>query len=196
LENGRTLARLEESLEKTPEFERFTLTRRALQAVSAFVEIADVYPVPQEEAQTTALLTAVEGTLKLVLEVPALPEAVSQPLALSLGRARDTCKEGRMQPDAFRAMGDMARVAKGALSAKLEEDEAALGPVRERLAAEVLLLEDMDLRKLERHRKLLETAMQRQLGLLDQIRAQVAAAKTQNVAEAKELRVRLRVVQG
>ncbi|MFY0528732.1 hypothetical protein ACN28I_38065 [Archangium gephyra] len=87
-----------------------------------------------------------------------------------------------------------AKVLKGALSVKLAEDEGALAPVRERLAAEVLLLDDADLRKLERHRKLLETAMQRQLGLLDQLRAQVAAVKAQNPAEAKELRVRLRLV--
>ena len=44
--------------------------------------------------------------------------------------------------------------------------------------------------------KLLETAMQRQLGLLDQLRAQVAAVKAQNPVEAKEMRVRLRVVRG
>lgn len=194
LENGRSLARLEESLEKTPEFERFVLTHRALQAVSAFVEIADACPVPQDAAQTDALLAAVEGTMKIVHEVPELPEAVMQPLAFSLGHARDTSKDGRMLLDAYRALGDAAKVLKGALSAKLAEDEAALAPVRERLAAEVLLLDDADLRKLERHRKLLETAMQRQLGLLDQLSVQVAAVKALNPADARELRVKLRVV--
>jgi len=194
LENGRSLARLEEALEKTPEFERFILTRRALQAVSAFVEVADTCPAPQDAAQTEALLAAVEGTMKIVHEVPGLPKAVSQPLTFSLAHARETSKDGRMLPDAYRALGNAAKVLKGALSAKLAEDEGALEPVRERLAAEVLLLDDADLRKLERHRKLLETAMQRQLGLLDQLRAQVASVKAQNTAEARELRVRLRVV--
>ena len=194
LENGRTLASLEEALEKTPEFERFALTRRAHRAVSAFVEVADTCPAPQDAAQTDALLAAVEGTMKIVHEVPELPKAVSQPLAFSLGHGRETSKDGPMLPDAYRALGNAAKVLKGALSAKLAEDEGSLAPVRERLAAEVLLLDDADLRKLERHRKLLETAMQRQLGLLDQLRAQVATAKTQNPAETKELRVRLRVV--
>lgn len=194
LENGRSLASLEETLEKTPEFERFLLVCRALQAVSAFVEIADACPTPQDAAQTDALLAAVEGTMKIVHEVPELPKAVSQPLAFSLAHAREASKDGRMQPDAYRALGNAAKVLKGALSAKLAEDEGTLAPVRERLAAEVLLLEDADLRKLERHRKLLETAMQRQLGLLDQLRAQVAAVKAQNAAEAKELRVKLRLV--
>jgi hypothetical protein len=166
IENGRTLACLEESLEKTPEFERFALTHRALRAVSAFVEIADICPVPQDVAQTDALLTAVEGTVKIIREVPELPEAVLQPLAFAHTHAQDTSKEGWMHPDAYRALANAAKVAMGALSAKLAEDEGALAPVRERLAAEVLLLEDADLRKLERHRKLLETAMQRQLGLL------------------------------
>jgi hypothetical protein len=195
LENGRTLDRLEAALEKTPEFERFALTRRALQAVSAFVEIADACPAPTNAAQTDALLAAVDGTMKIVHEVPELPMMVSQPLAFAHTHAQDTCKEGRMHPDAYRTLGNVAKVLKGALSAKLAEDEGALAPIRERLAAEVLLLDDADLRKLERHRKLLETAMQRQLGLLDQLRAQVAAVKAQNPVEAKELRVRLRVVQ-
>ncbi|QRN99152.1 hypothetical protein JRI60_09090 [Archangium violaceum] len=194
LESGRTLASLEDALEKTLEFERFALTRRALRAVNALVEIADACPVPQDAAQTDALLAAVDGTMKIVHEVPELPMMVSRSLAFSLGHARDTSKDGRMLPDAYRALGDAAKVLKGALSAKLAEDEGALAPVRERLAAEVLLLDDADLRKLERHRKLLETAMQRQLGLLDQLRVQVAAVKTQNPAESKELRVRLRLV--
>jgi hypothetical protein len=194
LESGRTLASLEDALEKTLEFERFALTRRALRAVKALVEIADTCPVPQDVAQTDALLAAVDGTMKMVHEVPELPMMVSQSLAFSLGHTRDTSKDGRMLPDAYRALGDAAKVLKGALSAKLAEDEGALAPVRERLAAEVLLLDDADLRKLERHRKLLETAMQRQLGLLDQLRVQVAAVKTQNPVESKELRVRLRLV--
>ena len=67
---------------------------------------------------------------------------------------------------------------------------ARLVPVRERLTAGVLLLNDAGLRKLERDRKLLETAMQQQLGL----RARMAAVEAQNPAEAKELRVRLRLV--
>lgn len=91
-------------------------------------------------------------------------------------------------------MGDAAKVQKGVLSAKLAEDEGALVPVRELLTAEVLLLDDADLRKLERHRKLLETAMQRQVGLLNQLHALVAAVEAQNLAEAKELCVRLRLV--
>jgi hypothetical protein len=99
-----------------------------------------------------------------------------------------------MLPDAYLALGDAAKVLKGALSAKLAEDEGALTPVRERLAAEVLLLDDADLRKLERHRKLLETAMQRQLALLGQVRAQVSASRPGEQAEVRELRVKLRMV--
>jgi Sec-independent protein translocase protein TatA len=194
LEDGLSLARLEEVLETTAEFQRFILTHRALQAVGAFVEISDVCPVPQDMAQTEALLAAVEGTMKLVREVPELPEAVIQPLAHSLGYARDTSKGRPMLPDAYRALGEVTKVLKAALSTKVAEDESALGPVRERLAAEVLLLEDADLKKLERHRKLLESSMQRQLDLLGQVRARGSTATPQAQAEARELRVKLRLV--
>lgn len=66
--------------------------------------------------------------------------------------------------------------------------------MRERLAAEVLLLEDTDLKKLERHRRLLESSMGRELELLGKLRAQVAPAKPEELAEVRELRVQLRLV--
>ncbi len=83
---------------------------------------------------------------------------------------------------------------KGALAVKLAEEKAVLRSLRKRLAAEVLLLEDPDLRKLERHRRLLENSMQRQLDLLGQVRSQVASARPEHQAEAKELRVKLRLM--
>jgi hypothetical protein len=88
----------------------------------------------------------------------------------------------------------MAKLARGALGVKLTQEEEALEPVRVRLAAEVLLLEDADLKKLERHRRLLESPMQRQLDLLGQVCSQVAASRPEHQAAAKELRVKLRLV--
>jgi hypothetical protein len=99
-----------------------------------------------------------------------------------------------LEQSAYEHLGNMAKVARGALTAKLDQEQAALGLVRERLAAEVLLLEDKDLKKLARHRRLLESSMARQLGLLGQVRIQVAASTPGAQAEAQELRVRLRLV--
>ncbi|HYO52585.1 MAG TPA: hypothetical protein VEU50_07365 [Archangium sp.] len=72
------------------------------------MEIADACPSPQDAAQTDALLAAVEGTMKIVHEVPEMPKAVSQPLAFSLAHARETSEDGRMLLDAYRALGDAA----------------------------------------------------------------------------------------
>ncbi|WP_141592498.1 hypothetical protein [Myxococcus sp. AB056] len=117
-----------------------------------------------------------------------------RPLSLALQEARDTRQEGRLEQAAYEHLGNMAKVARGALAAKLDQEQAALGLVRERLAAEVLLLEDVDLKKLERHRKLLESSMQRQLDLLGQVLARVSSTTLQAQAEARELRVKLRLV--
>jgi hypothetical protein len=100
----------------------------------------------------------------------------------------------RIPPAIYENLGNMARVVKGALSMKLAEEEAALGPVRERLAAEVLLLEDADLRKLEKARRILEGTMQRQLAIFHQLRAELANTKTENTPEAQALRMKLRLV--
>ncbi|HEX8823275.1 MAG TPA: hypothetical protein VF794_25320 [Archangium sp.] len=77
---------------------------------------------------------------------------------------------------------------------KQAEEEAVLGPLRERLAAEVLLLEDADLKKLERHRRTLETTMERQLAIFHQLRAEMANMTTENTSETQALRVMLRLV--
>ncbi|MFB1478777.1 hypothetical protein [Corallococcus sp. RDP092CA] len=195
LENGRLLARLEEELEKTDAFGLVTSTRRALEALSGLVAALDARrTAPKEPELTEALLRGLEGTLTLLREVPGLPEAVIHPLSLAVEEARDTRQDGRLEQTAYEHLGDMAKLARGALTAKLAQEEAALDPVRERLAAEVLLLDDKDLRKLERHRRLLESSMSRQLALLSQIRVQVAASKPEAQAEARELRVKLRLV--
>jgi hypothetical protein len=195
MENGRLLARLEEELEKTDAFLLVIRTLQALEAVSRFIAAMDDRPTsPKEPELAEALLKGLESTLVVLREVPGLPEAVIQALRLSVDEARDTQQEGRLEQTAYERLGDMARLTRGALSAKLAQDEAALGPMRERLAAEVLLLEDKDLKKLERHRKLLESSMQRQLELLGQVRAQVSTATPEVQAEARELRVKLRVV--
>ncbi len=195
LEDNRLHARLEEELEKTDAFQLVTSTRRALEALSGLVAAMDARRTPPKDLELTeALLRGIEGTLALLREVPGLPEAVIHPLSLAIDEARDTRQDGRLEETAYEHLGDMAKLARGALTAKLAQEEAALEPVRERLAAEVLLLEDKDLRKLERHRRLLESSMSRQLGLLSQIRVQVAASKPEVQAEARELRVKLRLV--
>jgi len=195
LEDGRMLSRLEDELEKTDAFQRVTSTRRALVAVSSLVATVDALRSPPKELELTeALLSGVEGTLALLREVPELPETVIQPLSLALTQARDTRQEGRLEQTAYEHLGNMAKLARGALAAKLAQEEAALTPVRERLAAEVLLLEDADLKKLERHRRLLESSMARELELLGKLRAQVAPSKPEDLAEVRELRVKLRLV--
>jgi hypothetical protein len=195
VENNRLRARLEEELEKTELFQRVVQTRRALEAVSSLAATVDTHRVVSLEPELTEiLLGGVEGTLALLREVSELPEAVIQPMASALDQARETRQEGRLKQTAYEHLGNMAKLTRGALTAKLAQEDAALEPVRERLAAEVLLLEDADLKKLERHRRLLENSMQRQLDLLGQMRSQVASARPEHQAEAKELRVRLRVV--
>ncbi|HLK99138.1 MAG TPA: hypothetical protein VK539_01070 [Myxococcaceae bacterium] len=195
LEDGRVLALLEEALEGTDAFGLVTSTRRALEALSGLVAVVDARPtVPKDPELTETLLRGLDGTLALLREVPGLPDAVLQPLSLALQEVRDTRQEGCLEQAAYEHLGNMAKVARGALAEKLDQEQAALGLVRERLAAEMLLLEDVAIKKLERHRKLLESSMQRQLDLLGQVRSQVASARPEHQAEAKELRVRLRVV--
>ncbi|MDY7225781.1 hypothetical protein [Hyalangium rubrum] len=195
LENNRLCARLEEELEKTENFQLVVHTRRALEAISSLAETVDAIRVPWTEPEMTeAFLRGVEGTLAMLREVPELPEAIIQSLATALDQVRDTRKDGRLDRIAYEHLGNMAKLVRGSLTEKLAREEAALEPVRERLAAEVLLLEDGDLKKLERHRRLLETSMQRQLDLLSQVRARVVTASPEIQAEAKELRVKLRLV--
>jgi len=195
VENGRMRARLEEELEKTDEFKIYDNTRMALAMMTAFVESVEAIPTPPKDVdRTSAFLSGVEKTVTVLREVAGLPMAVVEPLAFALKTAQENEEKERIPPAIYENLGNMARVVKGALSMKLEEEEAVLGPLRERLAAEVLLLEDADLKKLERHRRTLETTMERQLGIFHQLRAEMANTKTENPLETQALRVKLRLV--
>jgi hypothetical protein len=195
LENNRVHARLEEEMEKTDEHRSVVLTRRALQMVNALAETMEAVPNPPDDAERTgALLKGAERMVAELREVPEMPPALVQPLADALDAAKKPFNGACINKSTYKHLGNMAKLARGALGVKLAQEEEALEPVRERLAAEVLLLEDADLKKLERHRRLLENSMQRQLDLLGQVRSQVTSARPEHQAEAKELRVKLRVV--
>ncbi|WP_223759183.1 hypothetical protein [Myxococcus sp. RHSTA-1-4] len=195
VENNRLRARLEEELEKTDAGNALTSTRGALLLVNALAETVDVVPVPPEDAKSTGhFLNTVERVVAQLRDVPELPGAVVQILADALTAAQDLVKSVRMKKDAYVGLGNAAKVVRGALIEKQTHEEAALGPVRERLAAEVLLLEDADLKKLEKYRRTLEASLLRQTELLGQMRTQVAAAEPGAQSESKELRVKLRVV--
>ncbi len=195
VENGRMLARLEEEVEKTDEGKTFALTRRALEMVRALAMTVDSIPSPPKDFdRTSAFLAGVEQVVKELREVPGLPMAVVEPLAFALDAVQENGEAEQLDATSYENLGNMAKVVKGALTMKLAEEEAALGPVRERLAAEVLLLEDADLRKLERARRTLEGTMQRQLAILHQLRVELANTKTENTPEAQALRVKLRLV--
>ncbi|MBZ4414345.1 hypothetical protein K8640_39625 [Myxococcus sp. XM-1-1-1] len=196
VENNRLRARLEAELEKTDPGMTLTATREALQLVHALAETVDAVPVPPDTAKPTGnFLDLVERVVARLREVPALPGEVVKILADALTAAQELEKCVRMKKDAYVALGNAAKMVRGALTEKQAREEAGLGPVRERLAAEVLLLEDTDLKKLEKYRRTLESSLLRQTELLGKMRAQVAAAESEALTEAKELRVKLRMVQ-
>jgi hypothetical protein len=195
VENGRMRARLEEELEKTAEFKRYDNTRMALAMVRGFVEAVEAIPSPPKDVErTSAFLAGVESTVNALSEVPGLPMMVVEPLSSALKMAQEHGDKERIPPALYENLGNMARVVKGALTMKLAEEEAALGPLRERLAAEVLLLEDMDLKKLEKARRMLEGTMQRQLTIFHHLRAELANTKAEKPSETQALRVKLRLV--
>ncbi|NNB89471.1 hypothetical protein [Corallococcus exiguus] len=195
VENGQMRARLEEELEKTDEHKSVVLTRRALEMVEALAMTVEAIPSPPMDAErTNALLTGAEMTVGVLRELPGLPTGVVESLAFALNVAEEDGRPEQLDAISYKKLGDMAKVVEGALTMKLAEEESALGPLRERLAAEVLLLGDEELRKLEKARRTLEGTMQRQLAILHQLRAELANTKTENTSETQALRVKLRLV--
>ena len=111
---------------------------------------------PQPQASSPGRF--IQGALQLLVHEPHLP--LQRGLAAATGLLAVVVLVhlliGVRTP---RAEFPETRVVKGALTMKLAEEETVLGPLRERLAAEVLLLEDADLRKLETARRTLEGTM-------------------------------------
>ena len=196
LENNRLRARLEEELEKTDEHVSIRITRQVREMVNALAETVDAVPEPPADpVRTEALLLGVKRLVEMLREVPKVTPDVVHVLANALAVANESIPDSvRLTKDAYVGLGNASKVVRGALTAKLADEEASLESLRERLATEVLLLEDADLKKMEKYRRTLEASLLRQTELLGKMRSLVAAAEPQARSEAQELRVKLRVV--
>lgn len=196
LETGRTLAAIEEALERSDLFVSVQRTRTALAALDGLAASVEGQPVlPEGHAQRAGFLGAVDVTLGFLDQVPGLAPIHGLRLAHAHGAlgAEDTPAD--VAQEAYGSLGRAARAAAEALREKLGREEGEVPQLREKLAAEVVLLDDGDLRKLERHRRMLESSMARLLDVLERARACSArVAGSAAAGEAREHVVRLRLV--
>ena len=99
-----------------------------------------------------------------------LPLAVSMPLAKAIEGLMIDSFEDEVPPVAFVAVAKACHELEGALTQKVAELEQHLADQREHLADEVVMGDDVELRRLERHRARLASQQEQQLNLLKMVR--------------------------
>lgn len=194
IEHRRNLVRLEEELMKTPAFKNFSLTQRALTAVNALAAAVEQTHVPPESLRKMdGFINGVNGTLEILRDVGDLPLAVIA--KLEDARAKfEASSQSKVSVEAFAELGRAARDVGKVLATRLKTSASALEGQRKAIAADALLLKDSDVKSIDRHRRMLETSMARQLEMLKAAKEQIKASKPGGDAGNQDYRLRLRVV--
>ena len=196
MEHALLLVRVEQLVAETPERERCARLKAALLSVGEALEGLLIQPYPlRRDTDTLARATRVATASGLVSRT--IPELASRAGTCELDLARlEYATEGAILPDGlYEAIVLSTRQLMGDLLTLADPAFAAEASAAQRLQA-VALPDERELKKVARYRKLLEEGLQRKTLALESLRKLGAeqAAAVKNVTNAREYRMKLRVV--
>ncbi len=176
IEERRALAILGDLVEQTPEWRIRTQAHELATALDTVSRLVSTSATPVPSGALGGFLAGVSGVVQLLDAVRELlpvdmwhETEVCAFLAAQTALAKEADSEERVT-ETFTAIGTGA----GALAAAVRALDAALAAAVEKartaISTNTLLVDDED-RRLERHRRILESSMARQLDLLAKVRA-------------------------
>lgn len=195
IEAGIALGRIEELLAQTEAARRAAALANATTALGTVLVAVGEEELPEAAgAERHRRVRALQDALDFVSATePSVAMDAMQTCSaclMALGRSTyDPTTDARAWEGAVRA----ARVVMAELLALGDRVEAALADLR-RAIATIALPDDRELSKLGRYRKALEEGLQRRLQCLSQLRTLGAPHDASHADQAREFRVRLRVV--
>jgi hypothetical protein len=198
IEERRALALLDDHVEKTPEWRTRAKAQELVTVLDTLGSLVNTSAIPVPSAALAGFLGGVRGVMQMLdglrelLPVSAWPEAeVCAFLLAEKNLARDADAEEHVTTT-FTAVGAAATALASALRAVDVRLEAAVQKAREAASTTELLADDED-RRFERHRRLLDTAVSRQLDLLTKLKTLPRPVELSGSFE-RPPRVELRVV--
>jgi hypothetical protein len=200
LEARRALAILADLVEQTTEWKTRTQAQDVVLGLDALVRTVNSSPLPVPTAVLGGFLAGVRGAVHLLelfrgsLATVMWPEAA---VCSFLGAVQKLTKESETEPEVsetFTGAGTTAAILATAVRTFLPTLDAAVEMARTAISTEILLVDDED-RRFERHRRILEASVARQLDLLAKVRVVAQPAAASGSFE-RAPQVELRVVQG
>jgi hypothetical protein len=197
IEQRRALAILGDLVEQTPEWAARARAQDLLLGLDTVARMVASSPLPVPTSKTAAFLAGVRGVENLLEQLraaldPALwPDGMVSVFRAAIEKlATDTVMETEVT-ETFTAVGTTAAALATSVRDLLPALDAAVEKARTAISTETLLVDDED-RRFERHRRILEASVARQLDLLAKVRA-VAGAGAAGLFE-RAPQVELRVV--
>ncbi|HUL57621.1 MAG TPA: hypothetical protein VLU43_00010 [Anaeromyxobacteraceae bacterium] len=199
IEQRRALAILGDLVEQTPEWAVRAHARDVVLGLDTVARMVASSPLPVPTTRAGAFLAGLRGVENLVEKfrtalAPELwPEAG---VCAFLGAVKNLAQEIDTEASVsatFTATGTTAAALATAVRDLLPALDAAIDKARTAISTETLLVDDED-RRFERHRRIMEASVARQLDLLAKVRAVARPAASGSFERAPQ--VELRVIRG
>lgn len=170
LEHQHHLSVLETEMKKTRAFATHTAAQQALIAINELVRtVAGTSTPPTTEEGVEAFMSPCRAVLGLVKEVEGVQLRSVRAFEHSLAALADSSSVVAIR-EAFYAVGKAGEALAAELGPPVNESRANLKKVEKILADTMLLIDDVEGRKLARYRDQLQKAMAQQLDILDGVR--------------------------
>lgn len=196
LEERRALALLEDLVEQTPEWRTRTAAHELAIALDTVANLVSTSALPVPTTVLGGFLGGMRGVVQMIdairksLPVGLWPQEVGAFLLAEKKLAKEADTEAQVT-ETFTALGTAA----SALATRFRTLDSALAAAVEKartaISTDTLLADDED-RRFERHRRILEASVSRQLDLLAKVKAMATASSASGSFEqppAVELRV-------
>jgi hypothetical protein len=198
IEDRRALAILEELVEQTPEWKTKAQAQDLLLGLDTIARLVESSALPVPTSNIGGFVAGVRGVEHLVellrssLAAELWPETEAGAFLGAAGRLAEQVGTEVTASEAFTAVGLAASMLGAAVRALIPDLQMAVERARLALSTETLLVDDED-RRFERHRRILEASVARQLDLLSKVRALVRPAASLGSFE-RAPQVELRIV--
>lgn len=198
IEDRRALALLGDLVEQTPEWKTRAQAQDVVLGLDTIVLVVRSSAVPVPTATIGRFVAGVSGVEQLLelfrasLATDSWPEAEVRVFLGAIKRLAEQIDTEVAVSDSFSAVGLAAGTLATTVRALAPSLDAAVERARTAISTETLLVDDED-RRFERHRRILEASVARQLDLLTKVRSMARSAAVSGSSE-RPPQVELRVV--
>ena len=193
LEDRHLAASLELKVQETKAWRQLKAARNALTGLAVMVETVGKLAADMPAESVKGLVSPIQGVLAM-LEPLELAVQLTVPLEDVFEKLRGEAAGAVVSAEVFGVLAEVGGQVVEALKGKIVELEAEIGAERERLADDLLLGEDRELKRFERHRAMLNKALDAELARLRVVRELASASPGSSCGVFGPILVELRVV--